>query len=123
MWGEVIKVCKDIMQHYFNDKKEKKDKLSKLFLAISDIIMEICNKLEQDEYPHYHCAIMDTLSQELIMFSTGVLDNEKSIKFTDSLFECSKLEGEFAGRKDSVTIPKLRSIAGEFKGLSMLLES
>ena len=122
MWTEIIGVCKELMQHYFKSKKEDKQKLSKLFSSISEILNETAIKLKEDEYPHYHCSIMNSLSQELILYCTGVIEDKKSIKFTDMLFECSNLEKEYANRKDDSTIRTLMVSAGEFKALSMLLE-
>ena len=121
MWTEIISVCKELMQHYFNSKKEDKEKLAKLFSSISEILQETSIKLSNDEYPHYHCSIMNSLSQELIMYCTGVIEDNKTIKFTDMLLECSKLEREYANRQDPNSIKTLMVSAGEFKSLSMLL--
>jgi hypothetical protein len=121
MWIEIIKYSKEIVGWFISENRKDKESLSKLFSDISSVIIDVADNLEKDTYPYYSCSIMETLSKSLYEKSVGILSEDESKKFEELLFNASKLEREFARRKELGIINELRITAGEFKGLSMLL--
>jgi hypothetical protein len=121
MWIEILKYSKDIVQFFISKNIEDKQKLSKIYSDISDVIMDVAFNLEKDTYPYFSCSVMESLSKSLYEKSIGILSEDDSRKFEGLLFHASKLEREFARRNEPEVIDELKTTAGEFKALSILL--
>lgn len=122
MWLEIIKITKELIGDFIKSTKEEKENVSVLLSQISDLLLNVVNDLENDNYPHFSCSIMQSLTKEFHQKVKVVLEKEKSDYLENLLIQSSFLEKEFALRKEPNTIIKLKEVAGEFKAISLLLK-
>lgn len=122
MWLEIIKLTKEFVGDLIKSSEVKKEKVSDLLSQISDLLLNVVVDLENDNYPHFSCSMMQSLTKEFHEKVKVVLEKEKSDYLENLLIQSSYLEREFALRKDPDTIIKLKEAAGEFKSISILLK-
>jgi hypothetical protein len=120
MWSSIITILVDIYKTY-NDKKTKDtEKLSKVFSKISDVIDSCIELLNNDTYPHNYCEIMASLSSEIVNELQDYLDFSKLVELESLLLSCSRLELEYANRKDENVMIQLNKASAKFRSLSIL---
>ena len=121
MWLDVIKFIKDLFTGIIDEDKEKKEKISEILNEISLLLLDVSDKLEVNEYPHYSCSLMSALTDRLYDITKNVIRVEEQDKFFTLLKECSNLERDFYLREELNTIIRLREVSGEIKALSITL--
>jgi len=121
MWLDVIKFIKDLFTGIIKEDDERREKVSKILEEMSVILLDVSDKLERNEYPHYSCSLMSSLTDRLYDITKNVIRVEEQDKFFKLLKECSNLEREFALREELGTIVRLREVSAEIKALSMTL--
>ena len=125
MISTVIDICKNIIDFAAKSKEiheEKKEKISIILNEISSILEDTANKLKNDEYPHGNCVIMEKLSNELHSNLVDYFPEEDINDLHKVLIESSRVEREFADRKEPDTIPSILRASGEFKAMSILIK-
>lgn len=120
MWIEISKLIFDVFSKKKESNQNSKERLSVVFHEISELLRDTAHKIQEDIYPHGNCVAMDLLSKELSTFMFDKIDNERLSTLTRQLEEASRLELEYAKRKDPSTIIELEQASGLFKGLSIL---
>lgn len=120
MWIDIIKTLHDFIRNNAEKKKEEKKRLSKIFLEISDLLYTVYDKLESDIYPQHSCQVMAELSKGIYDELNGIMPDDKLNELYNMLMLCSKLEMEYANRKDPATKPNLMMASAKFKSLSIL---
>lgn len=124
MWLQVIELLVGSTIELFSKKKEidkeKRESLKEKMLAISDIINETVDELAADKYPSGKCAAMEEICKELYEVLSDLIPKEKAREITDALYTASRLEKEFANRKDDETLIELSQISGKFHAIAVL---
>jgi hypothetical protein len=87
---------------------------------MSELIVDAAKDISQDVYPQGKCAAMWTVSENLLDYLSGKVNQEELIMMSELLQSCSQLEKEYATRKDPETIRYLFDAAGRLHGLSIL---
>lgn len=120
VWLEIGKLLMDIFKNHKEEKKEERERLHALFLEMSQLLEGTAVKLENDVYPHGDCQAMELLCVGLVAKLKPMIPFNELDMLTDQLMKASKLELEFATRKDPTTIETIRTASGTFKALSIL---
>jgi hypothetical protein len=122
MWADIF----DIILNIYNTYKERKDnnsqRISKIFKDISEIIDSCIELLENDTYPHHYCEIMSAITKDLVKELSDILEVNKLLELESLLITASKLELEYANRKDKKTINALIVASARFKSMSILYQ-
>jgi hypothetical protein len=125
MLSTAIELCKAALEYINSNKKTKKElklRISVLLEEISKLIEDTALKLEKDEYPHFNCALLEKMSNHLHFHLLEYVPQEEVDELRKTLIESTQIEKEFAKRHDPKTIPSLKSAAGEFKAMSLLMK-
>ena len=120
MWKDIFDILFSLSKTYLERKKENNKRLSNIFNRIADIIDSCIDLLEKDLYPHSYCQIMSNLSTSIVDELSDIMDMGKLVELESLLFTCSKLELEYANRKDVKTIDTLINASAKFRSLSIL---
>lgn len=120
MWTDIIKILHDFIRNNNDKKIEEKKRLSKIFLEISDLLYTVYDKIEADIYPHFSCGLMQQLSKDMYDELKDKMPDDKLDELYNMLLLSSKLEMEYANRKDPATKPNLMMTSAKFKSLSIL---
>lgn len=124
MVSELIDACKNIV-HLITDvrqqEKEKKMKVSEVLFEISNILSDTANQINNGEYPHGNCVLMQRLAEKLHLVLDGITEPEDNERLKSILLESSNLEKEYANREDPETIQQLERAGAEFKAMGILL--
>lgn len=120
MWFDVIKMFVTIAQHKKETDIQQKERVSKLYLQMSELIADAAKDLSQDIYPQGKCAAMWTLSENILDYLEDKVNQEELTMISGMLHNCSKLELEYAKRKEPEAIKSLFDAAGRLHGLSIL---
>lgn len=120
MWLDIIKVIFEFITKSDNMKAEKKLRLSEVFQDISDLLEETIDDLKNDVYPHGKCTAMANLADNMTDVMKGYLDDEKLEQLIYMLKDASRLEREFARRKDPEIIMDIMTTAGMFNSFSIM---
>lgn len=120
MWFDVIKMFVTIAQHKKEVDIKQRERVSKLYSQMSELIVEAAKDLSKDVYPHGKCAAMWTLAENVLNYLQDKVNEEELKMMSDLLQECSKLEREYALRFEQKTINDLFEAAGRLQGLSIL---
>jgi hypothetical protein len=120
MWLDIAK----ILLSAYGKKKEmlenKKEKLSKAFKDMADVMKGVTEDLKNDIYPMGSCIAMEELSRHIVSMVKDVLTEEETLELSKCLFVASKLEMEYAMRKSEDTIPALERAQGKLIALSII---
>ena len=125
MISTVIDICKNIIDFASKNKQiqtQKKEKISDILNEISLILKDTADKLNNDEYPHGNCVVMEKLSNELHKNLIEYFPEEDINELHNVLVESSRVEKEYHTRKEPDTIPSILRASGEFKAMSILLK-
>lgn len=120
MWLDVIKMFVTIAQHKRETDQTQKDRVSKMYSQMSELLVDAAKDLAQDVYPQGKCAAMWSLSQNVLNYLEDKLNPEELDMLHKMLHSCSQLEREYATRKDGEIIKKLFEAAGQLQSLSIL---
>jgi hypothetical protein len=120
MWFDVIKMFVTIAQHKKEVNIQQRERVSKLYSQMSELITEAARDLSKDIYPEGKCATMWSLSENVLDYFKDKINEEELKMMADLLQYCSKLEREFALRKEPETIKQLFDAAGRLHALSIL---
>jgi hypothetical protein len=120
MWLDIIKMLVTIAQHFKETNVDQRERISKLYSEMSELLVETAKDLNADVYPHGKCATMWTLSENLLDYLKDKVNDEELTMLHQMLRSCSQLEREFATRKDEETINQLFKAAGRLQALSIL---
>jgi hypothetical protein len=120
MWFDVIKMLVTIAQHKRETDQTQKERVSKMYAQMSELIVDAAKELSQDVYPQGKCAAMWTLATNVLNYLEDKVNQEELKMIADLLHNCSQLEKEFATRKEPETIKELFDAAGRLHGLSIL---
>ena len=121
MWLDVIRFIKDLFTGIIKEDKEKIEKVSQILGEMSVILLDVSDKLEKNEYPHYSCSLMSALTDRLYDITKNVIRVEEQDKFFKLLKECSNIERDYYLREELNTVVRLREVSAEIKALSMTL--
>lgn len=120
MWFDIIKMFVTIAQHKKEVDIKQRERVSKLYSQMSELIAEAAKDLSKDIYPQGKCATMWTLSENLLNYLEDKVNQEELTMISGMLHNCSQLEREYAYRHDVQTIKDLFDAAGRLQALSML---
>jgi hypothetical protein len=120
MWFDLIKMLITIAQHKKEVNIEQKERVSKLYSEMSNLLSETALDLSKDIYPAGKCATMWTLSENLLEYLQDKVNDEELQLLGQMLRSCSQLEREYATRQDPDTIKIIFEAAGRLQALSML---
>lgn len=120
MWLDIIKIITDFVKNHKEDKAENKRRLSKIFTEISDLLYTVYDKLEQDIYPAHTCSVMQALSLDMYYELKGKMPDDKLDELYDMLLLSSKLEAEYANRKENGVKKQILLTSAKFKSLAIL---
>lgn len=120
MWFDVIKMFVTIAQHKKETDIEQRERVSKLYSQMSELLVDTAKDLSQDVYPQSKCSAMWMLAENLLDYLHDKVNQEELSMITDLLHHSSQLEKEYARRKEPETIKELFDAAGRLHGLSIL---
>jgi hypothetical protein len=119
---DLLKSVVDLVVKNKQMKKETKIRIAILLEEISNLLEDTANKLSNNEYPHFNCALMNKMSDHLYFHLTDYIPENQLKELHDSLRESSQVEKQFANRGEISTIPSIYEAAGNFKAFSLLLK-
>ncbi len=120
MWFDLIKMLITIAQHKKEVNIEQRERVSKLYSEMSNLLSETALDISKDVYPIGKCATMWTLSENLLEYLQDKVNDEELQLLGQMLRSCSQLEREYATRQDPETIKIIFEAAGRLQALSML---
>jgi hypothetical protein len=120
MWFDLIKMLITIAQHKREVNIEQRERVSKLYKEMSQLLTETALDISKDVYPTGKCATMWTLSENILNYLQDKVNEEELQLLGQMLRTCSQLEREYATRKDPDTMKIMFETAGRLQGLSML---
>jgi len=118
----LLKDVVDLVAKNKQMKKETKFRVGILLEEMSTILEDTANKLSENQYPNFNCALMDKMSDHLKFHLTDIVPKEQLKELHDSLKEASQVEKQFAIREEPQTIPSIYEAAATFKTFSLLLK-
>jgi hypothetical protein len=122
MWSSIFEILLDVYTKVKDDKKNNHQRLSKVLGDISNIIDSCIELMQQDIYPYNYCQIMEALSKDIVNELGDYLNMTKLVELESLLLSCSRLELEYANRKENKTINQLIVASARFKSLSILYQ-
>lgn len=120
MWFDLIKMLVTIAQHKKEVNIEQRERVSKLYKEMSQLLIDTALDLSKDIYPQGKCATMWALSENLLEYLSDKINEEELNMLHQMLHSCSQLEREYATRQDPDTIKFIFDTSGRFQALSML---
>jgi hypothetical protein len=120
MWFDVIKMFVTIAQHKKETDTEQRERVSKLYLQMSELLADAAKDLSKDIYPDGKCATMWALSENLLDYLKEKINSEDLNMIGGLLEQSSRLELEYAKRKEPEAIKYLFDAAGRLHALSIL---
>jgi hypothetical protein len=120
MWFDVIKMFVTIAQHKKETDIQQRERVSKLYMQMSELLADATKDLSNDIYPQGKCAAMHTLSENVLNYLQDKVNEEELQMMRELLHYCSQLEREYAKRKEPETIKEMFDAAGRLHGLSIL---
>jgi hypothetical protein len=122
MWVNLILGLKDIGKEIKSFRKKEREDLADLLNLVGDLLLEIADAFEGDEYPYTECATIETMGNSIVKHMTRFLKKENR-KDVAELFEpFESLRDEWERRHEAGVIEEMRSAAGEFKGFAALFK-
>ncbi len=120
MWFEVIKLIVTIAQHKKETDQKQKERVSKMLLQMSELLVETAKELATGVYPQGKCATMWALSEDFLNYVQDKVNEEEFKLISELLHSCSQLEREYADRENPQTITDLFLASGQLHSLSIL---
>lgn len=126
MWEKIATIlfdttC-DFIKNKANAEKEKRQRLARVCLSVSNLLNEAANDLNNDEYPHGKCSSMHTLCDSMYEVLKDLTTKEKCDELMSIMRNASNLEVEFARRNDPDTAIQLQIAAGAFYSIYLINE-
>ena len=125
MLNIAIELCKNALDYVNTNKRAKNElklRISILLEEISKLLEDTAIKLEKDEYPHFNCALLEKMTNHLHFHLMEHVPQKEVDELRRILIESTQVEKEFATRHETNTIPNLKTAAGEFKAMSLLMK-
>lgn len=120
MWFDVIKMFVTIAQHKKETNIKQRERVSKLYSQMSELLVDAAKDLSKDVYPQGKCAAMWTLSENVLNYLQDKVNEEELSIISGMLHNCSQLEKEYATRYEQRTINEMFEAAGRLQALSIL---
>ena len=120
MWFDVIKMFVTIAQHKKEINIAQRERVSKMYAEMSQLLVDTVKELKEDVYPQGKCATMWALSQDVLNYLQDKINEEELKMLHDMLHSCSQLEREYATRHNPDTINYIFDAAGRLHALSIL---
>jgi hypothetical protein len=120
MWLDIIKMLVTIAQHKKEVNISERERISKMYSQMSELLVDAVKDLTNDVYPQGKCAAMWALSQNVLTYLEDKVNHEELNLLHQMLHSCSQLEREYASRKDPDTIKRMFDAAGQMQALSIL---
>lgn len=120
MWLEILKTLLSISDRKKDMELEKRERLSKAFQLMSDVIGKAIEDLQNNIYPTGSCIAMEQLSNDILKAVSGMMPEEDAKQLSNQLYAASHLELEYAMRDNPNTIPTLQKAQGKLLALSIL---
>lgn len=120
MWFDVIKMLVTIAQHKKEVNIAQRERVSKMYLQMSELLVDTVKDLRSDVYPHGKCATMWSLAENVLNYLQDKVNDEELKMLHEMLHSCSQLEREYATRQDPATINAMFEAAGRLHTLSIL---
>lgn len=120
MWFDLIKLLVTIAQHKKETDQKQKERVSKMFLQMSDLLAETAKELAFHSYPQGKCAAMWALAEDFLNYVQDKINEDEFKLVSGLLHSCSQLEREYANREDPQTIKDLFLASGQLHSLSIL---
>jgi hypothetical protein len=120
MWFEIVKTLLSISDKKKELDQEKRERLSKAFDRMAEVVKDVIDQLENDVYPTGSCIAMEQISNDILKVVSGIMPQEDAKKLALELAMVSHLELEYAMRKNKETIPALYKAQGRLEALSII---
>lgn len=123
MWGGVITAIKNLAIDVKDFKKEEKESLGELFEITSNLLIEVVDYFEKDEYPQVLCATIETLGNNIAKNMTRIIKKKNREEILEYFKPFQSLSDEWDNRENPEVLDDIRYAAGEFKGLSIIFKT
>jgi uncharacterized membrane-anchored protein YhcB (DUF1043 family) len=120
MWFDIIKTLLELYDRKKEIEQEKRQRLSEAFQMMADVVKTVIKDLEHDVYPSGSCIAMEELAKHILNIVGKMMPEEEAEKLSKEFSMASKLELEYAMRKNGKTIPHLQEVSGKLTALSIL---
>jgi len=120
MWLEIVKTLLSISDRRKDMELEKRERLSKAFQLMSDVIGKAAEDLQNNIYPTGSCIAMEQLASDILKAVGDMMSKEDAKQLSNQLHMASHLELEYAMRENPTTIPTLQKAQGKLLALSIL---
>jgi hypothetical protein len=123
MWSTLINAIKELTKDRKRFKKEERTALGELFETTSNLLIEVINYFEKDEYPQMISGTLETLGKNIEKYLTKTIKNKKRDEILEYFKPFESLKDEWEQRNEPGSLDNLRYAAGEFKGLAILFKT
>jgi hypothetical protein len=120
MWFDLIKLLVTIAQHKKEVNIEQRERVSKMYFQMSELLLDVIKDFKNDVYPSGKCATMWALSENVLNYLQDKVNTEELNMLHDMLHSCSQLEKEYALRKEPQIINAIIDASGRLHALSIL---
>ena len=122
MWLTILEKLVDFIDRRQALKEAQRERVATVFADISQLLYDVADDLQVDNYPLGSCFAMTKLSEELLDHMRGIVDDKDIQELGPVLYNAARLEREYANRKDPATIDELRLAAGQFHVKSIIFK-
>lgn len=122
MWANLILGLKDFAKEVKTFRKKERNDLAEVLEVVGNLLTEIAEAFEGDEYPYTKSAIIETIANSVVNHMTRLV-KKKNRQEVEELFQPFKsLKDEWERRHEDGVVEEMRSAAGEFIGLATLFK-
>lgn len=107
---------------------ERREKVAAWMQELGELIKDIADKLELNDYPHNTCAQMEIMVDHFPMIVGDLIDDRKLEALSETLRSCTKVEQLFGEastldkeQKDDMII-QLLNASGKLQGLASIIK-
>jgi len=122
IWIPVILALNTISRDMKGLKRADRKDLAALLDVVGNLLGEIADDFQNDEYPHTKCSTVETIGTNVAKHMTRFLAKRHKKDVADIFKPFQSLRDEWERREEPGVIDDMRKAAGEFKGFAILFK-
>lgn len=122
MWVNLILGLKDLAKEIKTFRKKERNDLAEVLEVVGNLLTEIAEAFEGDDYPYTKCATIETIANSVVNHMTRLLKKKNRSEVEDLFQPFKSLRDEWERRAEPGVVDEMRTAAGEFIGLAALFK-